>query len=539
MNPTRQNHSAKRKRLSYACNYCRSQKKRCDEQKPSCRRCIAAGQICITTNPREPGAPEVERCRAVSKSPDTIINRLSGLSEETVSDQLLSRSLAPQDRDRQRAARSQKEYDSASTPAEASQSSELSMSTPMRALVAAPESLNDVRFSEATQHRLRQQRPNSQGNSLPDHQNSIPRDPSKTKHRSIAPKTSLTVGMQAAVNSDENSFRKKYVGASSLQVFAQWVDLALMTQGNTQRLSAGFRHGMQHAEEFDLPLSINLPSIMSLGNVQPYLEAYLDRINLLYPFVDEGFISQALSKFKIQTDIMQTSRTDIPELACLYAVISTAVAELNGCEDPLGKKLLQAAYSLISHIIAYPYFTSVQALGAIAIALRGRLKDGAASQVIGQAIRIAHSIGLHRGDISSTDPHAALYERVWCACYCLEKNIEFDSGRPSEVHDDFIGPGLISSYDPEPHFAQALLSLSQIQCRISRDIFSVKAAQSSAQDLMPILAEVDIELTAWTDRVSEIIRFAPKTSLCNAPRLRGDEDQVASSTFVPQICFHK
>ncbi|CCF38462.1 hypothetical protein CH063_09547, partial [Colletotrichum higginsianum] len=37
---------AKRRRINYACNYCRNRKTRCDEQKPSCRACIAAGIEC-------------------------------------------------------------------------------------------------------------------------------------------------------------------------------------------------------------------------------------------------------------------------------------------------------------------------------------------------------------------------------------------------------------------------------------------------------------------------------------------------------------
>ncbi|KAJ4982966.1 fungal specific transcription factor domain-containing protein [Stagonosporopsis vannaccii] len=60
------NHSApmpKRRRLNLACNYCRSRKTRCDEQKPSCHACLAAGLECITTDPRRPNQP-VERREA-------------------------------------------------------------------------------------------------------------------------------------------------------------------------------------------------------------------------------------------------------------------------------------------------------------------------------------------------------------------------------------------------------------------------------------------------------------------------------------------
>ncbi|KAI1033273.1 hypothetical protein LB503_008443 [Fusarium chuoi] len=39
--------SSKRRRLNFACNYCRSRKTRCDEQQPSCQACILAGVTCV------------------------------------------------------------------------------------------------------------------------------------------------------------------------------------------------------------------------------------------------------------------------------------------------------------------------------------------------------------------------------------------------------------------------------------------------------------------------------------------------------------
>lgn len=419
--------SAKRKRLSHACNYCRAQKKRCDEQKPSCSKCTAAGVVCITTNPRQPGAPEVERRRAASI---------------------------------------QKVQDSQVPAPDKAPEQEPSSSTP--STIITPE--------EPATHE-------------------------------VQPDYSHADAMHSAVNSDESRRRKKYLGASSLQVFAQWVDLAVATGGSsTERFCDGFRYGMEHAEEFDLPLSVTLPGIDSLGFVQTYLDIFLSHANALYPFLDGPYLNQLFTKFKDSTDLIRIGRSEIPEVATLYAAISIGAAELNGTDDPLSRMLLEAAYSLVSHLVAYPYLSSIQALGLITIALRGRLKDGAASQTIGLAVRIAHSIGLHRfGSSNSAD--SALHERVWCACYALEKNLQFDSGRPSEIDGDFAIRTKMSISDPEPHYAQALLGLSQIQSRINLEIFSPNAVRKSTQDLLPALADLDAQLTAWTDTVPEIIRY--------------------------------
>ncbi|KAL4789227.1 fungal-specific transcription factor domain-containing protein [Aspergillus venezuelensis] len=58
----------KRKRLSYACNYCRQKKTRCDEQQPSCRNCRIAGVDCITTDKRRAGVIVNHRRKSVTET---------------------------------------------------------------------------------------------------------------------------------------------------------------------------------------------------------------------------------------------------------------------------------------------------------------------------------------------------------------------------------------------------------------------------------------------------------------------------------------
>ncbi|KAF5604223.1 oleate-activated transcription factor 1 [Fusarium pseudocircinatum] len=60
--------SSKRRRLNFACNYCRSRKTRCDEQQPSCQACTLAGVPCVTEDRRRPG--KVIKRREAGKSTD-------------------------------------------------------------------------------------------------------------------------------------------------------------------------------------------------------------------------------------------------------------------------------------------------------------------------------------------------------------------------------------------------------------------------------------------------------------------------------------
>ena len=69
----------KRRRLNLACNYCRSRKTRCDEQRPSCHACLAAGLVCVTTDPKRPDH-RVER-REAGKRPGN--QRPSSVASQT------------------------------------------------------------------------------------------------------------------------------------------------------------------------------------------------------------------------------------------------------------------------------------------------------------------------------------------------------------------------------------------------------------------------------------------------------------------------
>ncbi|KAL4737838.1 hypothetical protein BDV11DRAFT_171532 [Aspergillus similis] len=78
----------KRKRLSYACNFCRQRKTRCDEGQPSCRNCQVAGVQCITTDKRRAGVIVTSR-RRTSSRPSTSMSTATGAAVTPVEDTAL------------------------------------------------------------------------------------------------------------------------------------------------------------------------------------------------------------------------------------------------------------------------------------------------------------------------------------------------------------------------------------------------------------------------------------------------------------------
>jgi hypothetical protein len=437
-------------------------KKRCDEQKPACRNCRVGNRVCITTDPRKPGAPQVPRRRA-RRRPSFSDKNQEGI--ETAFD-----------------------VNDGTTPATS-------------ALAMTPNASNQSSDHESGRGRVvraSQAPPETSGNRIPI-QNGIP------QLNQVMPQDNI----QAALNDDETSARKKFLGASSLQVFAQWVDIVMVAHGHKDLLSADFRFGMRHAEELDMPLQVNLPPLAGIPNVQNYINIYLSQINPIYPFVDAQFVSTAVSKFSSPESIGEMASSDAAEVACLYAIISTAISETENPPSGLAATLIEAAFSLYGHLVGHPYLTSVQALGVMAIALRGRLKDGAAAQAIGQALRIAHSIGLHREELDAASNPESLERRVWKACYIFERNLEFETGRPPALQDDVDRQEIPISdgHDNEdPDYVDVLFHLARIQGKISKSVFSECALHSSPDAMMPVLSKFDAELIAWTDMVPEVIR---------------------------------
>ncbi|KAL4750005.1 hypothetical protein BDW72DRAFT_213670 [Aspergillus terricola var. indicus] len=82
--------SAKRPRLSMACNICRQRKVKCDAEYPKCRNCRIRNQECITTDPQRPGCPGFREWLEVPEKEKTQIEppkrnqnaNVSGYAEE-------------------------------------------------------------------------------------------------------------------------------------------------------------------------------------------------------------------------------------------------------------------------------------------------------------------------------------------------------------------------------------------------------------------------------------------------------------------------
>lgn len=206
----------------------------------------------------------------------------------------------------------------------------------------------------------------------------------------------------------------------------------------------------------------------------------------------------------------------MPILASIYGVISLGSDEVAGELTEAGNTFLMAAHGLYAHLIGLPHLSSVQALFLIALALQARGKEGQSFHVLGSAIRMSHSIGLHRHVSAHANSDAPsrmleLHARIWWSCYALERLFELETTRPTSIphgeHDPFLPDRILSatSRDELKYFVY-WVSLATIFERISELLYRRKKGPESSLQLLRSIGVLDHALREWKHSLPEDIR---------------------------------
>jgi hypothetical protein len=594
--------ASKPTRLSLACNPCRKRKVRCDARLPKCRNCTVRGDVCETSDLRRPGAPSAPRKRATRRQSGAAGTRGGQQAEQQqrtyLDDDLdqsapppplplspsVSASLTNGNRPQSRAIvstspaevqaeitvgghyplglglqarrnssrvdrESARTYWSSSPGAVRSvgESAELGRPPQTRSQRPGPHDVSWV--SRAYQQSTAAQAQAQQSGPPDDDTGPDQPDP-------------VVVTPDVVVNTDGSPNRLKVLGGSSLQCLFNFADLWLAGYGFDPTAPL-FRHGMSSSEEFYMSLQLNLPDLPEREVLVQYVDVYFDRIWPLFPVVDRDVIDTDVDAFlNLQSqdsrgfaEKLQPAR--VPSLAILYAIVCIGMNEVSragygndhGCSLETKSMYLAASYGLHGHLTATPYHSSVQALLLLALALRGHCKDGQAWHIIGQAVRMALSLGLHKsaerqvavrnGNIppipslaSSNGPRPqqsqhqgeddGLRERLWWSCFSLERLMQLECGRPSSIDPDYdhlaMNCGLGSNTNTisvdeeaseatqEPAFMwfTAWVSLAGIMGQISDRLYSHRFAGSG--EMLGETARQARCLTEWEAALPEQLR---------------------------------
>ncbi|KEF60753.1 uncharacterized protein A1O9_02314 [Exophiala aquamarina CBS 119918] len=329
------------------------------------------------------------------------------------------------------------------------------------------------------------------------------------------------------VVTDKSRSRLQIVGSgSSVYVMAHWLDLFFAKRDYWRPIYPFFQQGLAYSIEVPLPFLNSLPSLPPPSKAAEYFSSFFSQLYPIYPIIDLLSLEQSIGLLgpKLDQQQQRLAPTDYPALACLYAVFSIAADELKGRPTSSGAIYLEGAYSLYAHLVALPYVASVQALLLLAIVLRHRNKDGASLGTLGQAIRIAQSIGLHQympttsvigsnsgGSTVDVSGVTDLHSRIWWTAYILERAMELETGRPSAIRDsecDQIRPAPVMTQQrhiPSFDYFGSLIQLAQIQTQII-ELFYTSKQRRETKELLHEMGRLDRALLEWAARFPEEIR---------------------------------
>lgn len=348
------------------------------------------------------------------------------------------------------------------------------------------------------------------------------------------PEQASSDSFDVTIHTDNSRHRRKFMGGSSLQSLVGYLD-AYLEQPDLPKVGTALNHGMKFVEEFAVPFHTKLLLLPPTATVTIYIDAFVRSIYPLFPILNMNHLHFEIHRIRsIQVShcdqdpgssdwATHLQPSDLPSLACIYATLSLGADESQGTASKVGETFLKAAYQFYAQIIGLPYLSSVQALVLLTLGLRARGKEGQGFQTLGSAIRIAHSMGIHRfipttggildEDRMISDPptDGELYSRVWWTCYALEMLFQVESGRPAAARHDRDASLRLDTYldtgvrDTFPYFAY-WTALAVILGRISKMLYSTPRTQDRLLELLQNTSVLDKSLSDWKNSIPEDIR---------------------------------
>ncbi|KAM3459483.1 hypothetical protein MY5147_002781 [Beauveria neobassiana] len=166
---------------------------------------------------------------------------------------------------------------------------------------------------------------------------------------------------------------------------------------------------------------------------------------------------------------------------------------------------------------------SVQALLGMALFMQGTPNPQPSFLLIAAAIRLSHSIGLHkRGSGFNLNPiEIEQRKRVFWIAYMLDKDLCLRSGRPPAQDDDDMNVELpdanpvdnignipLADGKGKMNLFRVMCEFAVIESTVYKQLYSTKATKQSDGELLNTIGELDQQLEEWKDRIP--IEFRPE-----------------------------
>ncbi|KAK5945477.1 hypothetical protein PMZ80_002682 [Knufia obscura] len=491
----------KRRRIARACDMCRKKKIKCDGRLPKCGHCTNYKTECIFTHvekKRNPpkGAKYIEGLENRLGRMEQLL-KMSGL----ISDEEAGRSdLAAIERRLAEKHKSQPKTTS---------SPKLSLDTPNSSA----------------------QRNDSQAGT-PSINNMSPRE-SVTSPGSVSDKPEQIENISDMMCSlvTNGSGETRYIGSSSaLSIFSQkgieWV--------NEKTGDTSFQQTIQDAvneDDKENKWMFWKPEIFGdlfmrrvFKPLPPKEEAlslfkdYFENFNCMFPLFHEPTFMHLVEK-QYSNDPYESSGW----WACINVALAIAyrlrvMSNVVPVEDDHKAWLhLKNALAVLTELIMRNTdLLSVQALIGCSLFMSGTANPQPSFFLISAAIRLSHSIGLHKkgSSFNLNIVEAEQRKRVFWIAYLLDKDTCLRSGRPPAQDDEDMNVELPSEDPPDNvgnipladgkskvNLFRLMCEFAIISSKVYRQLYSVEASKQSDGELLNTIGDLDKELEDWKDKI--------------------------------------
>ena len=168
-------------------------------------------------------------------------------------------------------------------------------------------------------------------------------------------------------------------------------------------------------------------------------DAYFATVNLLYPVVDRGDVSEAFEFAQAYGLEAGVGRFGLPLLMQMYLVLLLgASSKPESLERRYMDEVRDYCKTLQGHVLAYNDLNTVGAAVLMTLQYIFQGQETAAWAMLIQTCAMATTMGIKAPVPRSSSEERRLSalesgERVWWALYCLEKQYAFELGRSSNI----------------------------------------------------------------------------------------------------------
>ncbi|KAI1215065.1 N-terminal binuclear Zn cluster-containing protein [Annulohypoxylon truncatum] len=503
---------AKRRRIARACDMCRKKKIKCDGKLPACTHCINYKTDCVFTqvekkrNPPK-GAKYIEGLENRLGRMESLL-RLSGLlGDDDESTDLATLEKRLSEKHQQSRQASQALTSNPTSPSQATPGQDGTVSTP-RSSVTSPE-------------------PNREKDFRKEH------SPQPEKPRVEEEVEALSEMMCSLVTNQSGETR--YIGSSSgFSIFSpkgiQWVNEKTGDTSFQQMISEVSidDHKWNHwkpeifSDLFHRPIYRPLPPKPEALSL---LKDYFDNFNCMFPLFHQPtfmhLVERQYSNDPYQGSGWWASLNVALAIAHRLRVMSNLVPQE---DDDKSWAYMKNAMGVFSELtMRNTDLLSVQALLGMASFMQGTPNPQPSFLLVAAAIRLSHSIGLHkRGSGFNLNPvEIEQRKRVFWIAYMLDKDLCLRSGRPPAQDDDDMNVELPDA-DPMDNIGnipladgkgkmnlfRAMCELTVIESQVYKKLYSTKATKLSEGELLQTIGELDKQLETWKDNIP--IDFRPE-----------------------------